>query len=801
MRFSSTSFAVATLLSVSSTFARPSPKVPGVRWPKQAGNSQHHRREVLNITSETASSSLTAPYENIFISLTNDEAAAVISFLHNQTELNLTASADAGEWDNAISVIDLVAPNKTLALDFLDGNGTAPERYAKAMIMFGAFEEPYLQDFIVGPLPISNRTTYSSLDYTTTSGSSQIRNYDADYSKDEEFKFSIVNPIADIILDLLNATYTLDEDSTLDLWGIDPLWRETDDEGQEQIVAWAGFWRYPDGNASIFDGETLLPQGLYVKWSKTGRDSSKWKLLGWLYNDQFYSTTADFRAAWENGIEKIPINYSGDWVGTDRVGDLFPEDDKSPPVTVQPDGQRFGVDVENKYVEWMDFSFYITFTRDTGMKLFDIKYKGDRIVYELGLQEAIAHYAGNDPVQSGTSYLDTFYGFGPYAFELISGFDCPTYSTFLDTTFHSAEVSKTHRNGICLFESDPGYLMQRHSSMAYVSATKNIVLTLRSVSTVGNYDYNTDYIFSLDGSIETVVRASGYIQSANAAQNGDYGYKIHDALSGSMHDHVLTWKVDIDVLGTNNSFAMHEIKAEEVKYSWSNTTRSTMKLHRSTLQSEDDSKLNWSANAQVSYIVENQDAKNKFNESRGFKVHPSRGGAGMHLTIQESDNLRESQSFATHQLYVTKQHDTEPSCAHANNAYAPADPIVKFSDFFDGESLVQEDLVLWINLGMHHTPHTGDLPNTVFTTAQSGFMISPHNYLLSDPSRASRQAVRINYNSSGVQEVERFGGMAADGTVDLAALNANLWDYSGDVAVRKFPYDPLSPYNDTESIV
>ncbi len=39
------------------------------------------------------------------------------------------------------------------------------------------------------------------------------------------------------------------------------------------------------------------------------------------------------------------------------------------------------------------------------MRLFDIKYKGERIIYELGLQEAIAHYAGNDPQQSGTAYL------------------------------------------------------------------------------------------------------------------------------------------------------------------------------------------------------------------------------------------------------------------------------------------------------------------------------------------------------------------------------------------------------------
>lgn len=68
----------------------------------------------------------------------------------------------------------------------------------------------------------------------------------------------------------------------------------------------------------------------------------------------------------------------------------------------------------------------------------------------------------------------------------LSGFDCPTYATFLDTTFHASELSTTHRRGLCLFESDPGYLMQRHSSMNYVSATKNTVLTLRSVSTVGS---------------------------------------------------------------------------------------------------------------------------------------------------------------------------------------------------------------------------------------------------------------------------------------------------------------------------
>ena len=50
------------------------------------------------------------------------------------------------------------------------------------------------------------------------------------------------------------------------------------------------------------------------------------------------------------------------------------------------------------------------------------------------------------------------------------------------------------------------------------------------------------YEFYLDGSIRVSVRASGYIQSAYFAKNQDYGYQIHEALSGSMHDHVLNYK-------------------------------------------------------------------------------------------------------------------------------------------------------------------------------------------------------------------------------------------------------------------
>ncbi|WWC71351.1 uncharacterized protein I206_105306 [Kwoniella pini CBS 10737] len=801
----STSLSLLALLG--STLAIPNPKISSIRRPGWRPNAR--RRDLPTDSTDTSSSSptTTAPKHNIWNSLSNDEAADVIGFLHSRDDLNLTAVEDAGAWDNTILVVDLLAPNKTDALSYMDGEGEKPDRWAIASMLFGATEEPYAQDWVVGPIPITNNSVYYPYTFGTHAPDAKIRVYDIDdhYSLFTDTALEM----KDVINDLLNATIENDDDlgSTFDIWGIDPLWHETDENGNDRVIDWVGFWRIPEtlqmNHGSInFDGETLLPQGLYMQFDITGRDSSKWFLMGILYGDEYYQSVDEFRSAWKaSSFEKYTPNMPGKWINTDQTGKKLCLEEEAPPMSVQPGGQRFKVDEDNKYVEWMDFTFYLTFTRDTGMRLYDIRYKGQRIIYELGLQEAIAHYAGNDPVQSGTSYMDTYYGFGPYAFSQVPGYDMPLYAYCVNTSFHASEISRSHRCGISIFESDLNHPIQRHSTSSYVSVTKGIALTVRSISTVGNYDYNFDYNFYMDGTIETIVRASGYIQSAYYAKNDEYGYHIHDGLSGSMHDHALNYKVDFDILGTNNTLVKHVIEPITKEYKWFNGTRNTMHMVRKEVESEDDGKMNWSANSQEQVIVVNKDAPNKYGEPRGYKIMPSRGGAGMHLTITNSTNLLNSAGFATHAYYVTKQKDSELRASNAWNDYDTANPLVNFDKFFDGENLVQEDLVMWFNLGMHHVPHTGDLPNTVFTTAQGGMVLTPHNYLLSDPSRQSSQQIRIDYDDGEVGDVYTFDSQQATGQVDLTQISWDPTTYGGDVAVRKFPYDPQNPYADTESIV
>lgn len=80
-------------------------------------------------------------------------------------------------------------------------------------------------------------------------------------------------------------------------------------------------------------------------------------------------------------------------------------------------------------------------------------------------------------------------------------------------------------------------------------------------------------------------------------------------------------------------------------------------------------------------------------------------------------------------------------------------------------TLLTRHRVLWFNLGMHHLPHTGDLPNTMFSSAHSAMRFEPLNYLVGDPSVSSNQQVRIEYDDKGaVTNVDEFGKMSANTT-------------------------------------
>jgi primary-amine oxidase len=90
--------------------------------------------------------------------------------------------------------------------------------------------------------------------------------------------------------------------------------------------------------------------------------------------------------------------------------------------------------------------------------------------------------------------------------------------------------------------------------------------------------------------------------------------------------------------------------------------------------------------------------------------------------------------------------------------------------------------VIYFNLGTHHIPHSGDIPNTLMTTSASSVMLIPHNFHDRDPSRASAQGVKLKMKPSsdgGGSNVRYFGaeytkGLAVDLVRFLTFSNVEL---------------------------
>jgi primary-amine oxidase len=109
-------------------------------------------------------------------------------------------------------------------LAYLDDDGPLPPRYARVGVFFGATEEPYIQAFVAGPLPVSEETTIAPLDYIYTKGSGRVPNYDADYLAAYDYKNSVAASIADITQDLLGVVSSSSRHSIMLLTWLDCDW-------------------------------------------------------------------------------------------------------------------------------------------------------------------------------------------------------------------------------------------------------------------------------------------------------------------------------------------------------------------------------------------------------------------------------------------------------------------------------------------------------------------------------------------------------------------------------------------------
>lgn len=209
-----------------STFcsASPHPKAAWVRAARSrlAKNSHNLGKRYLNETTCAQTGPVLAQpaKANIWAGLTDDEAAGVTSWLFHQKDLNLTLSSEAGEWDNTVLLVELLAPNKSDALAYIDGTSAAPARYAHVVLDIRATLDPTYTDIMVGPLPVQNgTTTWQPLEYPyNNNNGGNVRNTDADEGTRSVWIHNITGSISDITMSLWGGVAKGLDNDTLDVW-------------------------------------------------------------------------------------------------------------------------------------------------------------------------------------------------------------------------------------------------------------------------------------------------------------------------------------------------------------------------------------------------------------------------------------------------------------------------------------------------------------------------------------------------------------------------------------------------------
>ena len=143
----------------------------------------------------------------------------------------------------------------------------------------------------------------------------------------------------------------------------------------------------------------------------------------------------------------------------------------------------------------------------------------------------------------------------------------------LDALFADARGrSHAARSIACLFERHTGAPLWRHAesrnrSYAGYPARE---LVIRTIPSLGNYDYVIDWVLTESGAIRIDVGATGIdlvkgvaagsMRDPSAAEDTAYGTLMAPNLVGVNHDHFLSLRLDLDIDGPANTLMREMLK-------------------------------------------------------------------------------------------------------------------------------------------------------------------------------------------------------------------------------------------------
>jgi len=227
-------------------------------------------------------------------------------------------------------------------------------------------------------------------------------------------------------------------------------------------------------------------------------------------------------------------------------------------------------------------------------------------------------------------------------------------------------------------------------------------------------------------------------------QEEPYGYRIHDFSLGSLHNHIINYKIDIDVLGTKNKLQTINFVRETRTLPWFDIPWTQLRINRQIVQNETESAFLYDINDPMIFLFQT-DQLNKWGNPRSYRIYsfPFIKNLVADLPVWNCAY------YSRYTTIVTQRKETEPSSNSVYDQAHNAQPVVNFENFLNGENLVDEDLVVWANVGLFHLAHAEDVPTTLAAGNYMSIFVRPFNYFDEDPSMDLLQSIVIRRDENG----------------------------------------------------
>lgn len=299
------------------------------------------------------------------------------------------------------------------------------------------------------------------------------------------------------------------------------------------------------------------------------------------------------------------------------------------------------------------------------------------------------HVAYDD---SNVTYNDvTQYGLGGGYLLTLTSADCPLGQLL--------EIQK--RPALCVWRNtaETGYRTVNR-------AVKTESFNLFSVSQVGAYAYIMSWTFYADGSIEPSLGATGALQRSTNDTELSFGRVLQGDPNTLWlsHTHNYYWRLDFD-LGESAT----DDQLMETRYVLADD--GTREQQTTTFTTEQARRIDPASMTSWTLLDNNQP------HSAGYKIEPIRSGHRF--------ERRDVEPYTDFDIFVTVANDCERFASQ--NARFNPDCLNNVLEYVDGQSVENQDLVLWYRVAFHHVPRSEDQRH--MHTHWDGFLIKPQNIL------------------------------------------------------------------------